>query len=299
MGAIVTTFRRPSARRLWGVVRAALLCGALTTLVGCAWIDSKQRELVYRPTPGRPADFVGLRAGDETYRVDVPGASAERPDHLQLWWLPNPDPRAPTLLYLHGTFRNLFQNHRKIEALRDAGFGVVAVEYRGWGESSALLPSEASINADAAVAWGELVKRQPDPDKRVIFGHSMGGGVAVELASHKHVHVDYGALILESTFTRLPDVAKSLGVLGTVVSWFATQAFDSVDKIPRIDAPILMMHGTADKTVPMALGKALYDAAPQGTRWVEFAGGSHSGLDRESPDLYRQSVRELIAQLPS
>jgi uncharacterized protein len=298
MGAIVRTFRGRSGKSAWGIVRAWLVCGALTTLVGCAWVDSKQRELVYRPTPGRPANFIGLRAGDETYMLDVPGVSADRPDHLQLWWLPNSNPQAPTLLYLHGTFRNLFQNHRKIEVLRDAGFGVVAVEYRGWGESSAVLPSEASINADAAVAWDELARRQPDPNKRVIFGHSMGGGVAIELASHKHVRSDYAALILESTFTRLPDVAKSVGVLGTIASWFATQEFDSTSKIGTIDAPILMMHGTADKTVPFELGKTLFESAPAGTRWVEFPGGSHSGLDRESPDLYRQSVRQLISQLP-
>lgn len=298
MAAIVGTFRGASLRNVWPVLRSALLCGALTTtLAGCAWIDSKQRELTYRPTTGRPADFIGLRAGDQTCMVDVPSAHTEQPDKLQLWWLPNPDPQAPTLLYLHGTFRNLFQNYRKIEALRDAGFAIVAVEYRGWGESSFVLPSEATINADAAVGWSELVRRQPDPRKRVIFGHSMGGGVAVELASRKHVGSDYGALILESTFTSLPDIAKSVGFFGWVVSWFATQHFDSVYKIGRIDAPILMMHGTADKTVPFALGQALYAAAPSGTRWVPFEGGSHSGLDREQPDLYRNTVRTVIERM--
>ena len=276
-----------------------LVCGAITTLAGCAWIDAKQRELVYRPTPGRPTDFIGLRSDDKTFTLDVPGASATQTDKLQLWWLPNANAQAPALLYLHGTFRNLFQNYRKIDALRTAGFSVLAVEYRGWGESSVLLPSEASINADAAAAWDELVRRQPDPHRRVIFGHSMGGGAAVELASRKHVGSDYAALILESTFTRFPDVAKSVGVLGWVASWFATQQFDSVDKIAGIDAPILMMHGTADKTVPFALGRALFEAAPAGTRWVPFEGGSHSGLDREQPDLYRDSVRQVIAQLPT
>ncbi|MEP6873371.1 MAG: alpha/beta fold hydrolase [Burkholderiales bacterium] len=299
MGVIVGTFRGRSGKSAWGIVRAWLLCGVLTTLVGCAWVDTKQRELVYRPTPGRPADFVGLRASDVTFALDVPGATADRPDKLQLWWLPNPNAQAPTLLYLHGTFRNLFQNYRKIDALRSAGFAVLAVEYRGWGESSSVLPSEASINADAAVAWSEFVRRQPDPRKRVIFGHSLGGGVAIELASHKHAGSDYAALILESTFTRLPDVAKSVGVLGWIVSWFATQQFDSIDKIGQIDAPILMMHGSADKTVPFALGRALYEHAPVGTRWVPFEGGSHSGLDREQPDLYRDSVRSVIARLPS
>lgn len=294
MGCIVLSISNPTLRARWVAWRTALICGIATTLIGCAWLDTKQRELVYRPTPGRPADFKGLRAGDVEFNVEVLGATVGSMDRLQLWWLPNPDSQAPTLLYLHGTFRNLYQNIRKVEALRDAGFAVLAVEYRGWGESTPILPSQASIQADAHVAWAELERRQPDPHKRVIFGHSLGTAVAVELASRRHVGRDYAGVILESSFTRLPDVAKSAGVLGTVASWFATQEFDSLARIGKVDAPILMMHGTADNTVPIALGRRLFDAAPKGTRWVEFPGGSHSGLDREAPQKYREAVRGLI-----
>ena len=301
MGAIVVTFDGWAATRPWRRVRNGLIFSLAATLFGCAWLDNKQRELVYRPSPGKPGSFAGLRAGDVDYRVDVPGqASGATPasaDHLQLWWLPNAAPQAPTVLYLHGTFRNLYENLRKVEALREAGFSVVAVEYRGWGSSTPIVPSEATIYADANVGWAELVRHQPDPHKRVIFGHSMGSGVAVELASHRHVGVDYGGLILESSFTRLPDVAKAIGVAGTVASWFASQEFDSLAKIGKVDAPILMMHGAADTTVPIALGRRLRDAAPAGTRWVEFPSGSHSGLDREAPQAYQQAVRGLIEQL--
>ena len=302
MPDIVPTFRARAARKWRRVLRALSICGIATTLAGCAWIDAKQRELVYRPTPGRPAEFQGLRPGDVAYTVDVQGEESGKnggaTDRLQLWWLPNAhDPQAPTLLYLHGTFRNLYQNIRKVDALRDAGFAVLAVEYRGWGDSSPILPSERSIDADAARAWTELVRRQSDPGKRVIFGHSMGTGAAVELASHLHAGADYGGLILESSFPTFPDVAKANGVLGTIASWFATQHFDSIDKIGRIDVPILMLHGSADHTVPIALGRRLYEAAPAGTRFVEIEGGSHSGLDREAPELYRAAVRGLIEQL--
>ena len=281
----------------WCALRNVLICALATALVGCAWLDTKQRELVFRPTPGRPADFKGLRPGDVAFDVDVPGDTAGSTDRLQLWWLPNPDPQAPTLLYLHGTFRNLYQNLRKIEALRQAGFSVVAVDYRGWGDTSPIIPSEATIYADAHVAWAELVRRQSDPRKRVIFGHSMGSGVAVELASQMRAGLDYGGLILESSFTRLPDVAKAAGTIGTVASWFATQEFDSLAKIGKVDAPILMMHGAADTTVPIELGRQLYEAAPAGTRWVEFPLGSHSGLDRDAPQQHTQAVRDLIDQL--
>ena len=295
MGAIVVRFAaRP--RRDW-LIRARLLfiCCIATLLAGCAWLDAKQRELVFRPTPGRPDSFQGLRPSDVAFTVAVPGTRTT--DELHLWWLPQADPKAPTLLYLHGTFRNLYQNLPKIDALREAGFAVVAVDYRGWGDSTPLIPSEATIYADAAVAWGELVRRQPDPRKRVIYGHSMGSGVAVELASHRHAGVDYGAVILESSFTRLPDVAKAAGALGTIASWFATQEFDSESKIGKVDAPILMLHGSADKTVPVELGRRLFDAAPKGTRWVEFEGGSHSGLHREAPQQYQQALLLLIEQL--
>jgi pimeloyl-ACP methyl ester carboxylesterase len=275
----------------------ALLCACALLLSGCAWLDTEQRELLYRPTPGRPVSFQGLQPGDLDYAIHVPSARPGSLDRLQLWWLPNPDPRAPALLYLHGTFRNLYQNLRKVEALRQAGYAVLAVEYRGWGDSTAIVPSEASIVADADSAWAELERRQTDPRKRVIYGHSMGSGVAVDLASHKRGGVDYGGLILESSFTRLPDVAKAAGWWGALASWFATQEFDSLAKIGRIDAPILMLHGSADHTVPIELGRRLYQAAPSGTRWIEFPGGSHSGLDRESPQAYREAVHSLIEQL--
>ncbi|HEY0818225.1 MAG TPA: alpha/beta fold hydrolase [Rhizobacter sp.] len=266
---------------------------------GCAWWDAKERELVYRPAPGRPADFKGLKPGDEMYTLQVRGETPGKPETLAFWWMPASDPQAPTLLYLHGTFRSLYRNHPKMEALRDAGVSVLAVDYRGWGDSEPIIPSEESILADADVAWVELMKRQPDPKKRVIFGHSMGGGVAIDLAMRKRWRTDYGALIVESTFTSLPDVAAAVGAYGVVASWITRQRFFSDQKIGRVDAPILMMHGDRDKTVPVELGRKLRDAArPGSVRWVEISGGSHSYLHREAPGIYREAVKSILTFLP-
>jgi hypothetical protein len=211
-----------------------------------------------------------------------------------MWWLPHTNANAPTLLYLHGTFRNLYQNLPKIDALREAGFSVLAVDYRGWGDSTPLIPSESTIYADADVAWAELERRQPDPRKRVIYGHSMGGGVAVEMASRKHHGSDYGALILESTFTRAVDVADATNWLVGLAARFSAQKFDSLAKIGKVDAPVLMLHGAADHTVPVELGRQLRDAAPAGTRWVEIPGGSHSRLQSEAPETYQRALKLLI-----
>ncbi len=298
MITIVARFLSATTRRAHGFATLCVTLCLLSALGGCAWWDTKERELVYRPTPGRPADFKGLAAGDETFTIGVPGHPASKHDSLQFWWLPSAEPNAPTLLYLHGTFRNLYRNHPKIEALREAGFNVLAVDYRGWGDSTPMVPSEATIIADADTAWDELTRRQPDPRKRVIFGHSMGGGVAINLASRKHYLSDYGALIVESTFTSMPDVAAAVGAWGTIASWITRQKFDSLSKIGQVDAPILMIHGDRDKTVPVALGRKLRDAARPGVRWVEVPGGTHSYLHSEAPQLYQQAVKSVINQLP-
>ena len=294
------------------ILRISMTLSLGTALTGCAWLDAQQNVLALRPTPGRPPAFsvdgAGLLPGDQRYTVPVPmamGASiatsamGAEPQQLAIWWLPHANPQAPTLLYLHGTFRNLYQNLSKINALREAGFAVLAVDYRGWGDSTAIKPTEATINADARQAWAELQMRQPDATRRVIFGHSMGGAVAVTLASTLKAGQDYGALALESTFTRLPDVAAAAGFWGRVVATFVTLDFNSAAKIGRIDAPILMLHGSADTTVPVALGRALRDAAPPGVRWVEVPGGTHSALHTQAAAVYQQAFADLIQRLPA
>lgn len=303
MAAILALGRR-SIRR---VATGAVMLFMVLSLIGCAWLDAKQRQLALRPTPGRPAAFAddsqGWRAGDLRYLLPVASSTAEddrqaAPQTLAIWWLPHADPDAPALLYLHGTFRNLYQNLPKIDALREAGFAVLAVDYRGWGDSSPIIPSEATISADVQMAWGEMRKRQPQAGRRVIFGHSMGGAAAIKLAGQLRHGADYGALVVESTFTSLPDVAAEAGFWGRVAAALTTLRFDSLARIGGVDAPLWMIHGTADKTVPVQIGRRLRDAAPAGAHWVEIPGGSHSRLHSEAPQLYRQAMQDVMKALP-
>ena len=317
MRGIVAETQTPSSRL--NRSRPARTIGLLLlllnlTLSGCAWLSGKERLAALRPSAERPTqyignDTVGLRPGDLRFLVAVPAAessaaaasTASMPamtEQLALWWLPQADPNAPTLLYLHGTLRSLYYNLPKIEALRDAGFAVLAVDYRGWGDSSAIIPSEATINADVDAAWAELKRRQPLAGQRVIFGHSMGGAAAVTLASRLHFPGDYAALVLESTFTSLPDVAATAGFWGRIGAAITTLRFDSLAKIGRVDAPLLIMHGSADKTVPIELGQRLRDAARPGVRWVAVPGGSHSRLHADAPEVYRQTMQSVIQGLP-
>jgi fermentation-respiration switch protein FrsA (DUF1100 family) len=155
---------------------------------------------------------------------------------------------------------------------------VLAVEYRGWGDSSRAVPTEASIHADADIGWAELMRRQPDPRKRVIFGHSMGGSVAVHLASRQSARASFAGLILESTFTQLPDVAaQTTSRLIRPLAVLSGEHMNSLARIGNIRVPLLMLHGDADRTVPIELGRELCAAAAtEPKQFVVVPGGPHS-----------------------
>ena len=281
----------------FGFLRLALAFSLLSAS-GCAWLDAKQRQAIYRPTQGVPADFAGLRAGDQRYFVNLPQSAAADPtpaalQRVEMWWLPHADKGAPTLLYFHGTFRNLFENAHKINSLRAAGFAVLAVEYRGWGVSTSITPSEQTILMDADVAWAELQRRELRPTQRVIYGHSMGSGVAVDLAGRLRAHADYSALILESAFSSFADVAREAGVFASLLALANNERFASIEKIGKVHAPLLMIHGSADTTIPITLGKKLFDAANVPKQWLVIDGGTHSDLDDVGKVQYQTALQDF------
>ncbi len=279
-------------------MRYLALLFSIFSVSACAWLDAKEREIVYRPTAGLQSDFAGQRSGDQRYFVTLPTGDAEAPvaQRLELWWLPHANTAAPTLLYFHGTFRTVFQNLPKIDALRAAGFSVLAVEYRGWGLSTPITPSEPSIMQDAATAWAELQRREPRPGSRVLYGHSMGSGVAVDLASRLHAGSDYGGLILESGFTSFTAIARSAGFVAGLLANASKERFASIEKIGRVDAPLLMIHGSADTTIPLQLGAELFAEANQPKTWLTVEGGAHSDLQQIDAAGYQHVLQKFIGQ---
>lgn len=293
---------------------AAAAAWIVAALAGCAWIDTQQRAKVYKPTAGTMADWKPVSAHDEAFWIELPGGvgapdnaneraapalarGAPAPERLRAIWIPADTADAPAVLYLHGTFRNMYFNQPKIAAIHDAGFSVLAIDYRGWGESTKRLPSEQTIMQDAEAAWGEFTRRAPQPALRVLFGHSMGSGVAVELALRHRDPPGYGALVVESAMTSMPDLVRDVNPFGIVLVPLVTQQFRSIDKIGRIDAPKWFLSGTADKTVPPQQTQRLYDAAHEPKRLEWFDGGSHSGLHTEFALRYRAVWQEIAAGL--
>lgn len=246
-------------RRLSLIVMACLL---VLLPIGCAKLEQTERELVFRIEPGTARWFSGLPAGLE--EVQLQSANLTADESLHAWWWPAARKDAPALLYLHGSRWNLTGQLFRIEQLHAMGFSVLAVDYRGFGQSRGALPSERSVYQDALIAWQHLARLQPEADKRFIYGHSLGGAVAVNLA-HELAGEDEAAqaagLIVESSFTNLGDVAAAVTNTSLPVRWLLSQEFDSLGKIGDVGIPVLIAHGRDDRYVPSRFSEALFAAA--------------------------------------
>ncbi|TRO25773.1 alpha/beta hydrolase [Ectopseudomonas mendocina] len=277
-----------------------MFLGSLLVLlpIGCAKLEQTERELVFRIEPGTARWFSGLPAGVEDVQLQSPDLTAD--ESLHAWWWPAPRKDAPTLLYLHGSRWNLTGQLFRIEQLHAMGFSVLAVDYRGFGESRGALPSERSVYQDALIAWQHLVRLQPEANKRFIYGHSLGGAVAVnlahELASEEEAAQAAG-LIVESSFTNLGDVAAAVTNTSLPVRWLLSQEFDSLSKIGDVGIPVLIAHGRDDRYVPSRFSQALFDAASEPKQLLLIDGANHNNSLRMAGNSYRQALQALGLEL--
>jgi hypothetical protein len=269
--------------RLLHVVAALLL---VTSLGGCAYLGERQGELIFRPSRdvwwGYPAS--NLRFEERWIAVGMNG------DRLHALWAAADDPAAPALLYLHGARWNLTGSVNRIERWRRLGFSVLAIDYRGFGQSTNLSPTEALSYEDAEAAWDFLAREAPGR-ARYIVGHSLGGAIATELALRRP---EASGVVLEATFTSIRDMVKrtAWGVLPVGV--ILHQEFDTLAKIPRVKPPLLIVHGTEDRVVPYEMGERLYQAATAPKRFIRVEGGSHHNLSGVASEAYRSALSELL-----
>jgi alpha-beta hydrolase superfamily lysophospholipase len=274
------------------LARSLAVVLAATTLAagGCAYLDVKQREWIFRPQRdlhATPAD-VGLRYDELWLTVPAGGPEGER---VHGWWIPSVDAAAPAMLYLHGARWSLSNNLHRISRLHRMGFSVLAIDYRGFGRSDGDLPSEAQAYADAQAAWERLRRLVPDAQRRFLYGHSLGGAVAIELATRND---DAAGVIVESTFTSIRDMVDALGYTTISVDGLITQRFDSLAKVPAVRAPILFVHGTADRFVPPAMTERLYAAAREPKRLLLIENGNHRNATDVGYEKYLSALRELV-----
>jgi alpha-beta hydrolase superfamily lysophospholipase len=268
------------------VPRTALAVLALV-IGGCTYLThEKQGELIFRPTKDV---WWGFHA--DQYKFDeqwIPVGS--NGDRLHAWWLPAEKAGAPVVLYLHGARWNLTGSVTRIDRWKRLGFSVLAVDYRGFGRSSDVAPTEALAYEDAEAAWDHLARLAPDRP-RIIVGHSLGGAIATELARRRP---DASGLVLEATFTSVRDMISQSKWGFLPVGLILNQEFDTLSKIGEVKMPVLVTHGTRDSIVPFQMGERLYAAARSPKRFIRVDGAGHHNLSGTAFDEYRTALRDLF-----
>lgn len=270
--------------------RRFLSLSAISLTAGCATLESKQSEWIFRPVRDNWRGYQGLPAGVAELWLPLPGEDGER---LHAWWAPQEDQQAPAVLYLHGARWNLSGSSFRIQRLRDLGFSVLAIDYRGFGQSSGELPSETKAYEDAQLGWDWLRVKVPQPGRRFVYGHSLGGAVAIDLAARLTVD-DAAGLITEAALTSVPDVVSASRFGWLPVGFLITQRFEALARIPKVTIPKLFLHGTADTVIPHSMGDELFKAAAEPKRLVKFEGAGHSGIAWSASEQYRRAISDFV-----
>lgn len=275
---------------------------ALALASGCGVLDKKQRAWIFQPSDRAWGDSATVADGLQDVWIDYDSQLTGRPVRLHGLWLPAdggganaaagaaPAACHPVLLYLHGARWDVRGSAGRIRRMQSLGFSVLAIDYRGFGRSSPELPSQAMAVEDARAAWDWLARQQPRAP-RFIFGHSLGGGVAVALADQVR---DQRGLLLENTFTSIPDVAGTMKWGWLPIGPLITQRFDSAARIAHVGSPVLVVHGSDDRLIAPALGERLFQAAAEPKAFVLVPGGTHHSTNAVGLAQYRAALPQLF-----
>ncbi|MGR2682910.1 alpha/beta hydrolase [Chromobacterium haemolyticum] len=254
-------------KKILGLLVAVLLALSLWELAQRCFILSPSYQ-----TGKTPQDY-----GVTYQETWLPVVKTEGGCLVHVWWLPAESPAAPAVLFLHGNDSTLYTDIDLILSLRRLGLAVMAIDYRGYGGGAWYLPSERSVYADARAAWQAFKKLSPEASKHLVYGHSLGGAIAMDLAA---VSLGVDGVIIDGGFLSIADIVQSY-----TASWLPFDAlirhnFSSYSKLPVIATPKLFIHCSGDEVVPIVLGERLYQLSPQPKAKLFMQGGDHDGCYR-------------------
>jgi alpha-beta hydrolase superfamily lysophospholipase len=272
---------------------AALLTAA-ALLAGCSTLDERQRQWIFQPSDRSWYGGTQAAEGMAEVWIDFQSKQSDRPVKLHGLWAQHEDFEArrdaPVMLYLHGARFNVTGSAFRVRRMEELGFSVLSIDYRGFGKSTSQLPSESLAVEDAQAAWEWLARQYPDRP-RYIFGHSLGGAIAIELAARV---TDEAGTLVEGTFTSIPDVVSTFKWGWLPLSPFITQRFEAIRRVKDIGSPLLVVHGGNDRLIQPELGRRLFDAAVGPKAFVLVEGGSHHNTNSIGQPQYRAALASLF-----
>jgi uncharacterized protein len=250
-------------QQLIGIFKGILFLVAFGYVAFLGFMFLFQRDLQYLPTRSEQ-DVASLKVeGLEKVAIKTPDGET-----LTAFFKP-PKGAAPALIYLHGNGGNLMSRPLKIATYANSPFGVLAVSYRGYGDSTGT-PTEAGLVTDARAAYDWLQERIPEKGNIVVVGESLGTGVAIQLAASRPIR----ALALEAPYADAVDIGAAR-YWYLPVRWLMQDQFHSSQFIGKVNVPLLVQHGTSDMVVPYKQGRALFELANEPKQFIEFPGEGH------------------------
>ncbi|MBW8470446.1 MAG: lysophospholipase [Thiobacillus sp.] len=271
-----------------------ILFATAAVLTGCATLDQRQRAWIFQPSDRSWWRGEEAAAGMDDVWINFQSQETGQPVKLHGLWLAHEKfstrADAPVLLYLHGARFNVTGSAFRARRMQELGFSVLAIDYRGFGKSSSGLPSETMAYEDARAAWDWLGQQYPGRP-RYIFGHSLGGAIAIELAAQVG---DEAGTLVEGGFTSIPDVVSTFKWGWLPVGPLITQRFEAVKRVPAIGSPLLVVHGGEDRLIQPELGRRLFEAATGPKAFVLVEGGSHHNTNSVGQPQYRVALTDLF-----
>jgi fermentation-respiration switch protein FrsA (DUF1100 family) len=272
----------------WGRGAIVLIIVVLIVYLGLTlMLFLLQARFIYFPTSRLEATPARIGLAYETVEL-----VAEDGVKLSAWFIPAPE-ATQALLFFHGNAGNISHRLASIEQFHQLGLHVFIIDYRGYGQSEGQ-PTEAGTYRDAVAAWRYLTEvRGFKPDQIIIFGRSLGGAVGTWLAQHHRP----GALILESTFTSIPDMAaRQFPFLPTRL--LTRIRYNTLERLPQVTCPVLIIHSPADEIIPYSHGRQLFEVAHEPKAFLELQGGHNEGFMLSSP-AYEAGLEAFIAKYTS
>ncbi|GBF78738.1 alpha/beta hydrolase [Aphanothece sacrum] len=274
----------------------AIISGAGITIItyfaACFALLLWQHRLIFVPSRKvntTPQDL-GLTYEDVWLSVSSFQRQGER---LHGWWIPNNLKGDRVLLYLHGNGGNISYNLGPAQRFNKLGFSVFMIDYCGYGRSGGEFPTEAEVYRDAQLAWNYLVEeRQIQPKNIFIYGHSLGGAIAIDLGV-RQPHA--AGIIVENTFTSIREMVDERGLMYRLfpIELILQQRFDSLSKLRLLQVPLLLIHGISDSTVPAKMSQRLFNAANVPKKLLLVPDAGHNNVGAVSEEKYDQTVSEF------
>lgn len=263
--------------KIGDVMQSVIFVGLITyaSLIGGLYF--MQRSLLYHPNQmiPQPIDY-GV---PEVAEVQITGSADVE---LHAWWHA-PKDQKPTLVYFHGNAGHIGDRAHKVKSLLSDGYGILLMSYR-YNANAQGSPSEAALIADGAAALKWLNNKSIATNDILLYGESLGSGIAVALAAQNEVK----GLILEAPYSSVADVAQS-AYWFVPAYWLVQDKFNSSARIGQVKAPILIVHGKKDRIIPIRFGQKLHAAAPENIKFVTLEQAGHA-------DLYDHGMGNVVIE---